>query len=138
VFAENAEREPGTVVAVAEQVGPTTWQARFTLARPGIWNGQHSYEWLLRDGTVSRGDGSFALQVVSQMSARPVVVTRNGASLPACLPREVAELLLTFLDAFNRSDEVQLGRFFGPQFRWYSPPWATRARVVAIRRVPPR
>jgi hypothetical protein len=120
VFVENAEREPGTIVAVAEQVGPTTWQARFTLPRPGIWNGQHSYEWVLRDGTVSRGDGSFALQVVSQMSARPVVVTRNGNSLPACQPREIADLLLTFFDAFNYGDQVRLGRLFGPRFRWYS------------------
>jgi hypothetical protein len=43
VFVENAEREPGTVVAVADQVGPTTWQARFTLPRPGMWNGQHHH-----------------------------------------------------------------------------------------------
>jgi hypothetical protein len=54
------------------------------------------------------------------LPARPVLVTRNDKPMPACQPREVAELLLTFLDAFNRSDEVQLGRFFGPQFRWYS------------------
>jgi hypothetical protein len=129
VFVENAEREPGTVVAVAEQVGPTTWQARFTLPRPGIWNGQHSYETVLLDGTVSRGDGSFALQAVPQIPARPIVVTRNDNQWPACQPREVAQLLVRFFDAFNENDQVQLARMFGPQahrdlgspgFRWYS------------------
>src|SRR6266700_4671411 len=53
VFVENAEREPGTVVAVAEQIGPTTWRARFMLPHTGIWNGQHNYEAVGPDGTVS-------------------------------------------------------------------------------------
>jgi hypothetical protein len=35
VFVENAEREPGPVVAVAEQVSPDTWQARFVLPHRG-------------------------------------------------------------------------------------------------------
>jgi hypothetical protein len=105
VFVEHAERTPGTVVAVADQVGPTTWQARFTLPRPGIWNAQHSYETVLPDGTVSPGGGSFALEAVPQMPARHIVVTRNDKPLPACQPREVAELLVRFF-CFNQGDQV--------------------------------
>src|SRR2546428_13268882 len=53
VFVENAEREPGTVVAVAGQISPTTWRARFMLPHTGIWNGQHNYHAVGPDGSVS-------------------------------------------------------------------------------------
>jgi hypothetical protein len=120
VFVENTEREPGTVVAVAEQVSPDTWQARFVLPHAGIWNAQHSYLTVLRDGTLDSGGGSFALQAVSQTPARPIVVTRNDQPLPGCQPREVADLLVTFFDAFNRGDTAHLRSSFGPQFQWHS------------------
>jgi hypothetical protein len=57
---------------------------------------------------------------VSQTPARPIVVTRNDQPLPGCQPREVADLLVTFFDAFNRGDTAHLRRSFGPQFQWYS------------------
>ena len=42
-----------------------------------------------------------------------VIVTSDDASLPnGCHPREVAELLVGFVDAFNRGDRASLSRIF--------------------------
>lgn len=50
-----------------------------------------------------------------------VVVTRDNERSPTgCSPREVAEVLLRFFDAFNRGDQQGLTRFFDPEFEWYS------------------
>jgi len=54
-----------------------------------------------------------------------VFVTRDDPTAPpGCRPRQVAGLLQTFLDAFNRGDEARLRRFFhrdesGWKFQWY-------------------
>lgn len=39
---------------------------------------------------------------------------------PGCKREEVTRLVERFLDAFNRGDQEQLARFFGPRFEWYS------------------
>ena len=47
-----------------------------------------------------------------QQSTR-VIVTSNDASLPeGCRPKQVAELLISFVDAFNRGDQAVLSRIF--------------------------
>jgi hypothetical protein len=64
----------------------------------------------------------------------PILVTRDSLALSGgCSPREVAALLLRFVDAFNRGDRAALERLFptrdppgrasepaGTAFRWYS------------------
>lgn len=57
----------------------------------------------------------------SATPAAEIVVTQDDPTSPAgCSPRQVAELIMRFLDAFNRGDQVQLATFFGADFQWYS------------------
>jgi hypothetical protein len=45
--------------------------------------------------------------------ATKVIVTSDDPSLPdGCRPRQVAELVLAFIDAFNRGDQERLSRLF--------------------------
>ena len=48
---------------------------------------------------------------------------------PAASQGEAAALLVNLFDAFNRGDEVQLARVFGPNFHWYSATEGARARA---------
>jgi hypothetical protein len=52
----------------------------------------------------------------TQSSREPttkVIVTSDDASLPdGCHPRQVAELVIDFIDAFNRGDQERLSRLF--------------------------
>jgi hypothetical protein len=46
-------------------------------------------------------------------SATKVIVTSDDPSLPdGCRPRQVAELVIDFIDAFNRGDQERLSRLF--------------------------
>ena len=54
---------------------------------------------------------------------------RNDEPWPGCQPGEAAALLVNLFDAFNRGDEVQLARVFGPNFHWYSVTEGARARA---------
>ncbi len=61
----------------------------------------------------------------STTTPAPVNVATNTPDLhtpptPACSREEVTRLVERFLDAFNRGDQDQLARFFGPRFEWYS------------------
>lgn len=48
-------------------------------------------------------------------TADPIVVTRDSLTLPAgCSPREVAQTMVRFFDAYNRRDLVALDRMFAP------------------------
>ena len=52
---------------------------------------------------------------------QPLVIIRdNGSFPPGCSPREVARFLGRFFDAFNRGDQQEFARFFGPDFKWFS------------------
>jgi len=68
----------------------------------------------------------FLLIACSQSTARPesqtIVVTRNNAKLPdGCNPDEVAQLIMRFLDAFNKGDqEILEGSFALAGERWFS------------------
>src|SRR5215216_2778753 len=49
----------------------------------------------------------------SHEPATKVLVTSDDASLPnGCHPRQIAELVIGFIDAFNRGDQEQLSRLF--------------------------
>jgi hypothetical protein len=46
-------------------------------------------------------------------SATKVIVTSDDPSLPdGCRPRQIAELVIDFIDAFNRGDQERLSRLF--------------------------
>lgn len=48
-------------------------------------------------------------------SADPIVVTRDSLALPTgCSPREVAQTIVRFFDAYNRRDLAALDRMFAP------------------------
>lgn len=74
----------------------------------------------------------FPAQTYNGPSA-PVIVTRDDPSLPAgCRPRQVAEVVAGFVDAFNQGDRQQISRFLrltgdpGPggatPWSWYAAP----------------
>lgn len=53
--------------------------------------------------------------------ARYAVVATPGTPVPAgCRPDAVSRVVDGFIDAFNRGDQAQLGRFFGPRFLFYA------------------
>jgi len=59
---------------------------------------------------------------LSQLSALKGVTVTGDPELPAGCnsPHDTAMLISNFLDAFNRGDNRQLGRFFGSDLMWYS------------------
>ena len=49
-----------------------------------------------------------------------IIVTRENSTLPPnCSPREVAQLLIDFFDAFNRGDQARLAQLVHPKFNRY-------------------
>jgi hypothetical protein len=57
-------------------------------------------------------DGTRAAAESSEPATR-VIVTSDDPSLPdGCRPRQIAELLVFFIDAFNRGDQERLSRLF--------------------------
>lgn len=49
-----------------------------------------------------------------------VIVTYDNNTMPSgCGPREVAYIIMAFLDAINSGDQAQLARFFDDDFMWY-------------------
>jgi hypothetical protein len=53
-----------------------------------------------------------------------VLVTRDDTSLPrGCRPWDVAGLLSTFLEAFNKGDQERLAMFFAVEPDLITPPW---------------
>jgi len=89
----------------------------------------------------SAGGDSQRVPVVYQDPAR-VIVTSDDDSLPdGCHPREVAELVISFINAFNSGDQASLSRIFfvsegpsPPDFaeRGYDPwSWYTVGEVQA-------
>jgi hypothetical protein len=58
----------------------------------------------------------------SMLCALKDVTVTGDPELPAGCnsPHDTAMLVSNFLDAFNRGDNRHLGRFFGPDFMWYS------------------
>src|SRR5829696_236368 len=92
-------------------------------------------------GSHSAGGDSQSGPVVRQEPTR-VIVTSDDASLPdGCHPRQVAELVISFVDAFNSGDQASLSRIFfvsegasPPDFaeRSYDPwSWYTVGKVKA-------
>ena len=66
---------------------------------------------------------ALVLSGCGSQAQREVIVTRDDSTLPSgCGPREVAQLIMRFFDAFNNGDQEQLDRFFGFEsgFQWYS------------------
>lgn len=65
-----------------------------------------------KDAGGSRDDGGGGEVVAYQQPTR-VIVTANDASLPdGCHPRQVADLVVTFVEAFNGGDQEVLSRLF--------------------------
>jgi hypothetical protein len=65
-----------------------------------------------RDTGQSHSVGGQRDPVVRQEPTR-VIVTSDDASLPdGCHPRQVAELVISFVDAFNSGDQASLSRIF--------------------------
>jgi hypothetical protein len=68
----------------------------------------------------SSGDSRPAADGVREPTARPgrepttkVIVTSDDASLPdGCRPRQIAELVIAFIDAFNGGDQGRLAQLF--------------------------
>lgn len=59
--------------------------------------------------------------MASQAEAQEIIVVRDNPALPeGCSPTEVAQLIMSFLDAYNRGDREQLADFFPSTFEWYS------------------
>ena len=91
-------------------------------------------------GTASGGGGGSSVSTVQEPTE--VLVTSDDASLPdGCHPRQVAEIVVGFVDAFNNGDRDRLARIFfvsegpsPPDFaaRDYEPwSWYTVSRVGA-------
>ena len=75
----------------------------------------------------ARGKGVIEPVVSYQQPAR-VIVTSDDASLPdGCHPRQVAELVISFVDAFNRGDQAVLSRIFFLSESPSPPDYADRA-----------
>jgi hypothetical protein len=94
-----------------------------------------------RDTGASHSAGGQREPVVRQEPTR-VIVTSDDASLPdSCHPRQVADLVISFVDAFNSGDQASLSRIFfvsegpsPPDFseRDYDPwSWYTVGKVEA-------
>ena len=82
------------------------------------------------------GEGAKVQESGDHVSDTKVIVTSDDASLPdGCNTRQIAELAIEFVEAFNRGDEERLSRLFfvseGPsppdfsesgyfQWSWYS------------------
>jgi hypothetical protein len=61
-----------------------------------------------------------------------VIVTSDDASLPdGCRPRQIAELVIEFIDAFNRSDQERSSRLFFIS-EGASPPGFLGRRVLSV------
>jgi hypothetical protein len=59
------------------------------------------------------GEGAKVQESGDHGSATKVIVTSDDASLPdGCNTRQIAELAIEFVDAFNRGDEERLSRLF--------------------------
>lgn len=68
-----------------------------------------------------------------QPETQEIIVTRDERDLPqGCSPREVAQLMMRLLNAFNSGDQEQFIQFFPPTFQWYSDGWRTVADGVDI------
>ena len=65
------------------------------------------------DGTAASGGGDFARGEKMPGPATKVIVTSDDASLPdGCNSRQIAELAIEFVDAFNSGDVERLSRLF--------------------------
>jgi hypothetical protein len=59
------------------------------------------------------GEGAKVQESGDHVSDTKVIVTSDDASLPdGCSTRQMAELAIEFVDAFNRGDEERLSRLF--------------------------
>lgn len=68
-----------------------------------------------------------------QPETQEIIVIRDERDLPqGCSPREVAQLMMHLLNAFNSGDQEQFIQFFPPAFQWYSDGWRTVADGVDI------
>ena len=64
-----------------------------------------------KEPVAAGGDGGSALPLTQEPTE--VIVTSDDASLPdGCHPRQVAELVIGFVDAFNSGDRDRLSRIF--------------------------
>ena len=64
-------------------------------------------------GWSGAGNGTGGVAVPVAREPTEVIVTSDDASLPrGCRPRDVAELVVGFVDAFNRGDRESLSRIF--------------------------
>jgi hypothetical protein len=97
------------------------------------------------DRDAGQAAGGQREHVVRQEPTR-VIVTSDDASLPdGCHPRQVAELVISFVDAFNSGDQARLSRIFfvsegpsPPDFseRDYDPwSWYTVGKIEAGGRI---
>lgn len=84
--------------------------------------------------TATQLQSDISTQMTSiQPEAKEVIVTRDERDLPeGCSPREAAQLMMRFLDVFNRGDEDQFLQFFPPTFQWYSDGWRVGADGISI------
>jgi hypothetical protein len=61
----------------------------------------------------ARGEASGSVTQSGRESTTKVIVTSDDASLPdGCRPRQIAGLVIDFIDAFNRGDQDRLSRIF--------------------------
>src|SRR5215204_6609892 len=97
-------------------------------------------------GTSHSAGGNRQPEPVIHQEPTRVIVTSDDTSLPdGCHPRQVAELVLSFVDAFNSGDQASLSRIFfvsegpsPPDFadRSYDPwSWYTVSKVRAGGRI---
>jgi hypothetical protein len=62
---------------------------------------------------VAGGEASGSATQSDREPTTKVIVTSDDASLPdGCRPRQIAELAIAFVDAFNRGDQERLSRIF--------------------------
>jgi hypothetical protein len=62
---------------------------------------------------VAGGEASGSATRSGRQPATKVIVTSDDASLPdGCRPRQIAGLVIDFMDAFNRGDQERLSRIF--------------------------
>jgi hypothetical protein len=62
---------------------------------------------------VAGGEASGSATQPDREPTTKVIVTSDDASLPdGCRPRQIAELVIAFVDAFNRGDQERLSRIF--------------------------
>jgi len=66
-----------------------------------------------RDEGEKRPEGDHQREFVAYEQPTGVIVTSNDPSLPeGCHPRQVADLVISFVGAFNRGDQATLSRIF--------------------------